>query len=621
MKFLKLFTSIATLALSVNASYWDNVKRTEFYEMIENKVPVIRITMPENDWNEQVRIAQVAARGDISGKIPTVDANMKFILDGKEEDYDIEIRVGGKSSMEFSRTGYNIKIKGKDVTLHGTKNIRLRSDQRDPTYMRTKLTSEILLKSGLITVDTGYTELYINDQYMGFWIVSDSIKKNWLRRNFGEEVGDEIKTLYQCTPNDIRLDTGSAKRLCYNAYDEFSGYMEPFHKFVDQVNASKTRADLEKFLDVDNFLKYIAWEYLVGSWDHFLGPFGHNLYWYQQPNGIWVYLPYDFDLDLGACLWADQFSSKSYTTAGDNIQFPAVTFKDFELDHPIIKILVHDDDTRFREIIADVVSKVFNPDTLLTRIDELKPLVRPYLKKTYDTGAGKINKKCPKQANWDMDDFEENCEYTYLYDYKDYIKAFGLKDWVRRRYNTVAGYYGIDDKTHKLIEPRPEPKLYPNVEDNNIETINERIRHHHIGQPLPPYTPNKSYEDNSVPVLGVNQYVLSKSTTTTPVQPSEPAQPAQPGQPSEPECWSEALGYKCCTGGCNASIILVEGQEYWGVENGDWCGIACNFDKDECPGKKFGYPCCSHCDVYYVDDNGKWGVENGEWCSTKDSCN
>jgi len=50
--------------------------------MIENKVPEIRITMAENDWNDQVRIAQVAARGDISGKIPVVDASMKFILDG-----------------------------------------------------------------------------------------------------------------------------------------------------------------------------------------------------------------------------------------------------------------------------------------------------------------------------------------------------------------------------------------------------------------------------------------------------------------------------------------------------------------------------------------------------------
>jgi len=611
MKLFKLIAIFATLALSVYAGYWDNVERTEFYAMIENKVPVFRITMADSDWQKQVSIAQVKARGDISGKIEEVPAKMKFILDGKEENYDIEIRVGGKSSMEFSRTGYNIKIKGKDQTLHGTKNIRLRSDQRDPTFMRTKLTSEILLKSGLVTVDTGYCELYINDQYMGFWIVSDSIKKNWLNRNFG--VSGEIKTLFQCTPNNIRFETNSAKNLCFNAFDEFSGYMEPFNQFVDKVNAARSRADLEKFFDVDNFLKYIAWEYLVGSWDHFLGPFGHNVYWYQQPNGIWVYLPYDFDLDLGSCLWADQFSSKSYTTAGDNIQFPAVTFKDFESDNPIIKILVHNDDSRFREILGDVVSKVFNPDTLLIRIDELKKVIEPYVKKTIETGAGKINKKCPKQANWTMDDFYENCEYTFLYDYKDYVKAFGLKDWIRRRYNTVAGYYGIDDKTHKLIEPRPTPKLFPVVENNDIETVSDRMKHHHIGTALPPYTPNKNYEDNSVPVLGVNQYNLARKGTSANTQ--------QQTQTSSGSCWAEALGYQCCSNGCNAVVVTEEDNRFWGVENGQWCGINCNYENDACPNKKYGYPCCSNCNVYYVDDTGKWGVENNDWCSIKNSCN
>lgn len=52
-------------------------------------------------------------------------------------------------------------------TLHGTKDIRLRSDPMDPTMMRSKLSSEILQKSGLITVEVGYTELYINNNYMG----------------------------------------------------------------------------------------------------------------------------------------------------------------------------------------------------------------------------------------------------------------------------------------------------------------------------------------------------------------------------------------------------------------------------------------------------------------------
>jgi len=35
--------------------------------------------------------------------------------------------------------------------------------------MRTKITSDILQKSGLIAVEAGYTELYINNEFRGFY--------------------------------------------------------------------------------------------------------------------------------------------------------------------------------------------------------------------------------------------------------------------------------------------------------------------------------------------------------------------------------------------------------------------------------------------------------------------
>ncbi|OUM60266.1 Non-catalytic module family DOC2, partial [Piromyces sp. E2] len=85
-------------------------------------------------------------------------------------------------------------------------------------------------------------------------------------------------------------------------------------------------------------------------------------------------------------------------------------------------------------------------------------------------------------------------------------------------------------------------------------------------------------------------------------------------------CWSEAIGYKCCSSGCNAVVVYTDNDGSWGVENGQWCGITCNHDNDECPNKKLGYPCCNSCDVYLVENNEKWGVQDGQWCSIKNSC-
>lgn len=81
--------------------------------------------------------------------------------------YDISFTLIGNFTSTVSKPGYNIFIKGLNKSLHGTKNFNLKSDPIDFSMMRSKLSADILQKSGLISCEVGYTELYINEQYMG----------------------------------------------------------------------------------------------------------------------------------------------------------------------------------------------------------------------------------------------------------------------------------------------------------------------------------------------------------------------------------------------------------------------------------------------------------------------
>jgi len=632
MKLFHIYYIIQLFALSASAGFWDNVERTELYEMLDKSIPEIHINMPESSWSEMVEKAQIQYQSDRTGF--GVEADMKFIYEGQEEDFKINFKLGGKSTTSMSKPGYNIKVKdGK--TLHGTKNFRLRSDQRDVSMMRSKITSDILLRSGLIAVETGYTELYVNNEYMGFWVISDSIKSNWIKRKFGDN-GEEIKTLYECNGDVIRFDDESAKTKCVNKNDDYLDYMEPFNTFVDQVNAAKTRQDLEEIMDVDNFIKYMAWEWLMGSFDHFLSYFGHNLCWYKQPNGKWVYIPFDHDIEMGQDEYIGFFPDRPFNH-GNDIDFANLSFKEFELDHPIIQILVNDDDTVFRELLDDIISKVFNPDTLLLHIDEVRSMIEPYVKKDRESGAGKIN-KLGVDTRFNYNHFLLNTEYTYVYDWYFGFRSYGLKDWIRRRYNYAAAYYGINtnstssDEKHKLIEPRPEPIKYSyrtivymeesgDVEDIYYLNFDEKY--------LPEYIPDENYADDRVPILGVNQYNLERKgitnsttnnnltdTTTTQQTLSE-----DETSNNETVCWSETLGYKCCSNGCKSSIVLTDETGSWSIENNEWCGIPASCDYNECPGLKLGYDCCEKCETILIDEDGPWGVENNDWCSIKSTCN
>ncbi|OUM65419.1 Non-catalytic module family DOC2 [Piromyces sp. E2] len=87
-----------------------------------------------------------------------------------------------------------------------------------------------------------------------------------------------------------------------------------------------------------------------------------------------------------------------------------------------------------------------------------------------------------------------------------------------------------------------------------------------MGSPLPDYTPDRNYSDDRVPVLGVNQYNLERKSSNNKSNESN----KQSNEQSNEQCWSESLGYKCCSNKCNAKVVTIDNNGYWGAENGEW---------------------------------------------------
>jgi len=79
------------------------------------------------------------------------------------------------------------------------------------------------------------------------------------------------------------------------------------------------------------------------------------------------------------------------------------------------------------------------------------------------------------------------------------------------------------------------------------------------------------------------------------------------------ECWSEPLGYPCCS--YTKIAICLDENGKWGVENDDWCGIIEGKDDTNCWANELGYPCCKETKVEVLkDESGSWGIENDDWC-------
>ncbi|OUM58258.1 Non-catalytic module family DOC2, partial [Piromyces sp. E2] len=78
-------------------------------------------------------------------------------------------------------------------------------------------------------------------------------------------------------------------------------------------------------------------------------------------------------------------------------------------------------------------------------------------------------------------------------------------------------------------------------------------------------------------------------------------------------CWSERLGYPCCS--YSTEVLERDSDGSWSIENGNWCGIDYNSVNSNCWSSKLGYPCCkSTTTVVETDQDGAWGIENNDWC-------
>jgi len=143
--------------------------------------------------------------------------------------------------------------------------------------MRTKLVSDIHQRLGLSGIAANYVTLYINNEYIGLFIITDSYKTSWVEFEYGEK--DTI-SLYKCDYLYSFLSYESSKDACINANEDVADYSE-FHQFLKSLDTAQSSVDIEEIFDVDQFLTEMALEYF-----HYI-IYGHNYFTFKPKGGKW----------------------------------------------------------------------------------------------------------------------------------------------------------------------------------------------------------------------------------------------------------------------------------------------------------------------------------------------
>ena len=181
---------------------------------------------------------------------------------------------------------------------YGLKKLCLNNNYSDNSSMREYISYKIMGELGLDVPECAYSHITVNGEEWGLYLAVEPVDEVFLAEHFADATGDLYK------PEGMG---GTGADLVYNG-DDISAYTglnlktnlnsSDGKEILALMQALEDGEGLEKVLDVEKALKYIAANVALANFDSYLGMTTHNFYLYEE-NGRFTIIPWDMNLAFG----------------------------------------------------------------------------------------------------------------------------------------------------------------------------------------------------------------------------------------------------------------------------------------------------------------------------------
>jgi len=149
-------------------------------------------------------------------------------------------------------------------------------------------------------------------------------------------------------------------------------------KFLEVLNKEPDETfqqEIEKVLDVDEVLRYLAVSTALVHLDHYTGQFGHNYYLYEE-DGKFTIIPWDLNMSFGT------FNSGLDKQQIINFYIDEPTAGPVD-DRPLVSRLlaVPSYMDKYHGYLEELIEGPFSNEVMSNKIDSLAALIRPYVEK------------------------------------------------------------------------------------------------------------------------------------------------------------------------------------------------------------------------------------------------
>ncbi len=298
----------------------------------------------------------------------------------------IRVRFKGHSSFRYARNSLkrSLKLDFNDLeigrTFFGLTKLNLNNNAMDPSQMREALAYHIFREGGVPAGRTAFAKVFItvpdkyDHAYAGLHTIVEQVDERFLKARFGTKAGLLLKpdqlpglpyfgAVWSAYTNRVRPKTPAAT-------NDTAMFMD-FVRFLDSAEDAQFQAEVADYVDVDEFLRFLALEALLSNMDSSLMT-SQNYYLYLHPKiRRFVWVPWDLNEAFGgfgpagsateqANLSLDQPFTRVNRFAGRVLQKPGVM-------------------ERYHEILRSLLADHFNAARIFPVIDAMAKTIRPAL--------------------------------------------------------------------------------------------------------------------------------------------------------------------------------------------------------------------------------------------------
>ena len=327
-------TDLVTITESGRSQDWTDGthgnKVSPDYSVIfpDETVNVITITIPKENWKTMVAdmTAEFGAFGASSGGAGMqggdglaftfdpvyVGANITF--NGKEWT-DVGIRWKGQSTLgrTWKSGSYKISMRLdfdhyedenpdiKNQRFYGFDELDLKSAMGDDSLIRDKVVPEIFQSGGVVAPETAFYRVYIDHGegpvYFGLYTMIENVEDTVIKTQFSDDSGN----LYKPEGDGAMFAAGSFNTESFEKktnedeadWSDVQLLYTVLNSDTRKTDPARWRQDLERVLDVDEFIHWLAINTAIQNWDAY-GVQCKNFYLYTDPaDGKITWIPWD----------------------------------------------------------------------------------------------------------------------------------------------------------------------------------------------------------------------------------------------------------------------------------------------------------------------------------------